>query len=214
MERNVQLEKELHTMREYLGQILAMDISEVKAFVRDSLDDETLRFGFIPAEVTNMTFAGPNNFITLNKGTAHGVGAGMGVISQTGIVGVVATASQHFSVVLPVINPRFRLSARLKNSENFGSISWNGENAHQAQLTELPRHEIFSRGDTVLTSFSRIFPQNLIIGFVSEQGQSIDDNFNTFNIRLATDFYTLQNVFVIDDRLFREQNELEQSFLR
>ena len=214
LERNMQLEKELHAMRAYMGSRLNLDSVEVQAFVRDSLDNEPQRFDFIPARVVYSTTVGPNNYITIDRGAAHGIRRNMGVISHDGVVGVVAEVSQQFSVVLPVINPRFGLRARLQTSENVGSISWNGDNAREAQLIELPRHEVFNRGDSVVTGFSRIFPQNVVIGFVSEQGESRDGNFNEFTIRLATNFHTLQSVFVIDDRHFQEQNELEQSFLR
>ena len=201
-------------MKTYMGNRLNLDSAEVRAFARYSFDNEPQRFNFIPARVVSMTTAGPNNYITINRGSAHGIRPNMGVISQDGIVGVVSNVSQQFSVVLPVINPRFGLRARLQTSANVGSISWNGENAREALLIELPRHEAFIQGDTVVTGFSRIFPQNLIIGFVSEQGESRDGHFNTFTIRLATNFHTLQSVLVIDDRLFEEQNALEQSFLR
>jgi rod shape-determining protein MreC len=63
----------------------------------------------------------------------------------------------------------------------------------------------------VLTSFSRIFPRNLIIGFVSSEGRSNDDKFNTFNVRLATNFYMLQDVLVIDDTYYEEQRQLEET---
>jgi rod shape-determining protein MreC len=205
----------LLALMNHLEEMSGKDSVGVRVFVRDSLNRELSQFSFIPAQVANLTFAGPNNFITLNRGSLHGIRPDMGVISQTGgVVGVVSRVSSRFSVVLPVINPNFRVSAKLSHSENFGLISWNGENVREAQLTELPRHEVFQRGDTVLTSFSRIFPRNLIIGFVSEQGQRRDDNFNTFNVRLTTNFYTLRDVLVIDDRFYQEQNELEQSFLR
>ena len=71
------------------------------------------------------------------------------------------------------------------------------------------KHELFNKGDTVLTSFSRIFPENTIIGFVHEMGKSRDDNFNTFNIQLATNFYTLQDVLVIKDMYYDEQPGLK-----
>jgi rod shape-determining protein MreC len=135
----------------------------------------------------------------------------MGVISQQGVVGVVANVSPNFSVVIPIINPLFRLSAKLKNSENYGSISWDGSDIHQVQLQDLPKQEAFHQGDTVLTSFSRIFPKDLIIGFVSDIGKSTDDNFNTFNVQLATDFYRLQDVLVINDRFYEEQKTLEET---
>jgi len=102
------------------------------------------------------------------------------------------------------------LSARLKHSDNNGSLSWSGRNIREAEVQELPRHEDYSVGDTVITSFSRIFPKNLIIGRVSGLGESTDDNFITVNLELATDFYTLQDVLVINDRYYEEQEALEE----
>ena len=62
----------------------------------------------------------------------------------------------------------------------------------------------------MITSFSRIFPKRLIIGYVSDMGESKDDNFNTFNIRLATDFYSLRDVLIIRDSFYEEQKMLEE----
>lgn len=212
LKRNAELEKEFYALKAHLDSLLAPDSMVVQAFVRDSVASP--QFDFIPAEVVNLSFSGVNNFITLNKGAAHGIKPDMGVISQEGVVGVVSNVSPNFSVVIPVINPKFRLSAKLKNSENYGSVSWDGKNIRQAQLRELPKHEVFQQGDTVLTSFSRIFPKNLIIGFVRDRGVSGDDNFNTFNVQLATDFYMLQDVLVIADRLYEEQKTLEETVLK
>lgn len=209
LERNAQLERDLFALKAQMELKAADDSVAVEAFVVDTT--EQVRFDFIPAEVVNLSFAGPNNFITLNKGASHGVRPDMGVISQRGVVGVVSNVSDRFSMVIPVINPKFRLSAKLKNSENYGSVSWNGKNVRQAQLGELPKHESFQVGDTVITSFSRIFPKRLVIGTVSGMGESKDDNFNTFTIQLATDFYSLQDVFIIRDALYEEQKTLEEA---
>lgn len=209
LERSADLEKEILALKEQIEIFTATDSTEVNAFVSDSLP--TLQFDFIPAEVVNLSFSGVNNFITINKGSQHGIKPDMGVISAGGVVGVVSRVSPRFSVVIPVINHKFRLSARLKNSENYGSVFWNGENIGEAQLQELPKHETFHKGDTVLTSFSRIFPRNTVIGFVNSEGRSKNDNFNTFNIQLVTNFYTLQDVLVIDDTYYQEQKQLEET---
>jgi rod shape-determining protein MreC len=212
LERNAELEERFHTLRVFLDSLANTDSVVVEAFAPDSVGIQ--HFDFIPAGVVNMSFSGVNNFITLDKGATHGIKRDMGVISQQGVVGVVANVSPNFSVVIPIINPKFRLSARLRNSENYGSVSWDGSNIRRAQLQDLPKHEVFHEGDTVLTSFSRIFPKNTIIGFVSDTGKSVDDNFNTFNIQLATDFYTLQDVLVINDRFYDEQQTLEETLLQ
>lgn len=207
LEQNALLENELLTLRATIDSFLESDSLNTNIFIADTADQ--VQFDFIPAEVSNVSFSGVNNYITLNKGSAHGIKADMGVISQRGVVGVVYKVSTNFSVVIPIINPKFRLSAKLKNSENNGSISWDGNSMTEAQIGELPKQEPFQKGDTVLTSYSRIFPKNRIIGFVSSIGESKDDNFNTFNIELATDFNSVQYVFVINDSFYEELKELE-----
>jgi len=208
LERNAQLEAELFALKNYLSD-RQIDTLRTNAFLSDSIP--VSQFSFIPAEVTNVSFSGPNNYITVNKGSEHGVRPDMGVVSQNGVVGVVLTVSPKFSVIIPIINPKFRLSGKLKNSSNTGSISWDGKNLNIAQIGELPKHEVFQPGDTVMTSFSRIFPRNIVIGYVIEQIPSKDDNFNTLNLRIATDFYSVRDILVIDDKFYDEQNQLENS---
>ncbi len=208
MENNARLEKELFDLKQrHIG--FKTDSTSLDIFATDSTYHS--QFNFIPAEVINISFSGANNFITLNRGTLHGVKADMGVISQTGIVGVVLKASQNASVVIPVINPKFRLSAKLYHSDNTGSLSWDGNNIRIAQLNELPKHQPFEPGDTVVTSFSSIFPKDIVIGYVNKLGKSKDDKFNTLDVQLATDFHSLQHVLIIEDLFFEEQKELEES---
>ena len=209
LEQNATLESELYHLRSQLSDMNTVDSADVIAFANDSIEQS--QFNFIPADVVNMSFSGINNFITVNRGSNDGIKPDMGVISQRGVVGVVSNVSSNFSLIIPIINPLFRLSAKLKNSDNYGSLSWNGNSFNDAQLGELPKHETYNIGDTVVTSFSRIFPKHLVIGFVNGIGESKDDNFNTFNVELATDFNSLQNVLIISDMYYYEQKELEET---
>ena len=208
LERNAELE---HTVQLLKKQIVTLigDTNTINAFTLDSI--VPAQFEFIPADVVNISISKFNNYITIDKGSLNGVRPDMGVISSAGVVGVVRNVSKHSAVIIPIINPKFRLGAKLKNSENFGSIAWDGRNADEAQLREVPKHEVFAVGDTVVTGFSRIFPEGIIVGYTKELGISPDDNFNTFNINLATNFHTLQHVLIIDDKYHRERMALETS---
>lgn len=208
LERNAELE---HTVQLLKKQIVTLigDTNTINAFTLDSI--VPAQFEFIPADVVNISISKFNNYITIDKGSLNGVRPDMGVISSAGMVGIVRNVSKHSAVIIPIINPKFRLGAKLKNSENFGSIAWDGRNADEAQLREVPKHEVFAVGDTVVTGFSRIFPEGIIVGYTKELGISPDDNFNTFNINLATNFHTLQHVLIIDDKYHRERMDLETS---
>ena len=152
LERNAELEQKIQLLKR---QIIALsnDTIAIKSFTIDSI--QPVQFEFIPADVVNISISKFNNYITIDKGALDGVKPDMGVISSEGVVGVVRSVSKHFSVIIPIINPKFRLGAKLKNSENFGSIIWNGTNVDMAQLTELPKHENFARrhsSDRLLTN--------------------------------------------------------------
>ena len=208
LDRNAQLERTVQLLKTQI-EAIEQDTTAIKSFTIDSI--QPVQFEFIPAKVVNSSISKFNNYLTINKGSLDGIKPDMGVISNKGVVGVVRNVSKHSSVIIPVINPKFRLGAKLKNSENFGSIMWNGNNVDIAQLTELPKHELFAAGDTVVTGFSRIFPEGVVIGYVKDMGTSTDDNFNTFNISLATNFHTLQHVLIIDDKYYEERITLETS---
>ncbi len=208
LSRNAELERSVQQLRK-LVITLTGDTSTIKAFTLDSI--VPAQFEFIPADVVNISISKFNNYITIDKGSLDGIAPDMGVISTKGVVGVVRNVSKHSAVIIPIINPKFRLGAKLKDSDNFGSIAWDGNNANEAQLREVPKHELFAVGDTVVTGFSRIFPEGIIVGYTKEIGVSTDDNFNTFNITLATNFQTLQHVLIINDKYHRERTTLETS---
>jgi rod shape-determining protein MreC len=64
----------------------------------------------------------------------------------------------------------------------------------------------FQIGDTIITSgYSAIFPEGILVGFVSSFERQRDDNFNSLKIELATDFQRLSNVMVI--RNFRQEKQ-------
>lgn len=208
LKRTSELEKTVQLLKTQI-EALSKDTSAIESFTIDSIQPS--QFEFIPAKVVNISISKFNNSLTINKGSRDGINPDMGVISHSGVVGVVRTVSDHFSVIIPIINPKFRLGAKLINSDNFGSISWDGNNIEEAQLRELPKHENFTENDTVVTGFSRIFPEGIVIGYTKDIGVSTDDNFSTFNIILATNFHTLQHVLVIDDKYYHERTSLETS---
>ena len=208
LQRNAELESMVQLLKKEII-TLTGDTSAIEAFTNDSI--QPTQFEFIPADVVNSSISKFNNYITIDKGSLDGISPDMGVISSQGVVGVVRNVSKHSAVIIPIINPKFRLGAKLKNSDNFGTIAWDGRSADEAQLREMPKHELFAVGDTVVTGFSRIFPEGIIVGSTTEIGISLDDNFNTFNIDLATNFHTLQHVLIINDKYYRERVILETS---
>jgi rod shape-determining protein MreC len=122
----------------------------------------------------------------------------MGVVSTRGVVGIVSTVDTHFSVVIPLLNPKSKLSCKLKNGDFYGTLSWDGRDMQYAGLEELPNHVEFQTGDTIVTSgFSAIFPPGLRVGTVVEMDNTRVRSFYSLKIRLATRFQGLRDVRVI-----------------
>jgi rod shape-determining protein MreC len=173
----------------------------------DSLN--TLIYQFIPARVVYNSVSKSENYIILNKGSLDGIEVDMGVMSATGIVGVVMETSPNSSLVIPVLNPKFRLSCMVKRNHYFGPLVWDGKDSRYAYLTELPRHIDFEIGDTIVTSFySGIFPAELPIGEVVDFRKQSDDNYTSLKVRLFANFNTLNEVMIIANNRQKEQKNL------
>lgn len=168
-------------------------------------------YRFIVARVINNSIVRPRNYITLNRGEADGVRSEMGVIDRNGVVGIVNAVGPHASRVISLLNPDLSLSCKLKGSDAFGSLVWDGKSPRHALLRELPRHAEFSPGDTIITSgFSVVFPEGIPVGVIEETLREADDNFYTLRVRLTTDFSTLSTVRVIENFMKDEITALEQ----
>ena len=151
------------------------------------------------------------NYITIDKGRSDGIERDMGVVSERGVVGIISTVSDNYAVVIPILNPKFRLSCKVLGSGYFGSMSWDGRNVQYAKLDELPRHVDFQAGDTIVTSaFSAIFPEGIMMGTVSSFEKQRDDNYYSLTVKLATDFTRLNTVMVIKNYHKNEQKQIEQ----
>ncbi len=208
VERTADLESRIQYLE---AQILAMKDSSVAREIISRVDfDSVSNYTYIMARVVNNSLAG-NNYITLNKGTSSGVVRDMGVFSATGIVGFVMNASDNYSVVLPVLNPNFHVSCKIKGTNYFGNLSWDGTDITHASLHELPSYTQFKDGDTIVTSgFSLSFPEGIPVGTVEELKQRKNDSFNTLKIKLLTDFGALNEVLLVDKKNREEQTKIEK----
>lgn len=211
LEDNGRLEQQLLELQDQLDALVA-DTTAFEGMAPDTLDTkEEFPYSFILAEVVNNSVNQVSNYITINKGREDGVRQDMGVVSNKGIVGIVSVVSDHFAVIIPLLNPKSHLSCRLKNSDYFGSLSWDGRDVRCASLDELPRHTVFNEGDTVVTSgYSAVFPKGIMVGTVISEEEGDDEDFRSLKVSLSTDFSTLRMVRVIRNFYQEEQVAIEK----
>ena len=212
LERNGELEMELLELQDQM-EMMRADTVLFSGFASDST--ERFPYSFVMANVVNNSVTHLSNYITVNRGRKDGVEPDMGVVSERGVVGIVSTVSDHFAVVIPLLNPKFRLSCKVLGSSYFGTLSWNGRNARFANLDELPRHVEFEKGDSIVTSgYSAVFPAGIVVGKVVDFEKQHDDNFYSLEVELATDFQALNNVRIIKNYRQAEQKNIEQEAKR
>lgn len=191
--RNAELEAEIVRLNERIGIMSEQGYSDTLA-----IDSGVKHFDFIVAHVINNSIARPYNYLTINKGSRDGIRPELGVVDRNGVVGIVSNVGPSSARVISLLNPHFRLSCKIKRSEYFGSLVWDGDRPDEALLEELPRHTVFSVGDTIVTSgYSAVFPAGLPVGVVIDNDTDRNQNFFTLRIRLLTDFTTLSNVQVV-----------------
>ncbi len=206
LERNMLLEQQLQNLEQALRryQVDSLSVDSLKGIPRDD-------YRLYSAHVIKNSLNQKDNYITLDKGSAHGIRPEMGVIDGNGVVGIVYDTSPSYSVVLSVLNSRSNISCKIVGSDYFGYLKWERRDSRYAYLKDLPRHAEFSLGDTVVTSgYSTVFPEGIMVGTVDNMADSNDGLSYLLRIKLATDFGKLNEVRVVARRGQQEWKELEK----
>ena len=194
-ERNILLEQQNKALIQMIarqhGDSLQMQRAQAQA---------TTSYKLIEAKVIQSTINKEDNLITIDKGHADGVKEDMGVICGTGVVGVVYMASDHYAVILPVINVNSNVSVTIRKRGYFGFLHWKGQPSDIAYVDDVPRHAKFALGDYIVTNgYSAIFPAGVTVGKILHVFNSPDGLSYRVQIRLSTDFGNLRHVCVVDN---------------
>lgn len=203
-QRNAYLEQEVQK----LSDSLVCVTKDSSIYHRDQF--ALLRnYRLIPAKVVANSVDKPGNLMTIDKGSADGIHKDMGVISGTGVVGIVYLVAEHYAILIPVLNTKSNISCMIQNRGYFGYLRWKGGVSDLAYLEEVPRHAHFKLGDYVVTSgYSAVFPPGVRVGRILHVFNSADGLSYRVQLRLSTDFARLRDVCVIDDAAMKERLEI------
>jgi len=197
--------------------IIAPDSTQ--RLVVDSTVTDTIgryrKFTFLPATVIGNNITLQNNFLTLERGSLQGVKKGMSVISPQGIVGSVIDVSDNMCRVMSVLHRSSKVSAMLKKDNNAGSIEWDGENPEYLTLKNIPKSAKITIGDTVVTSnYSANSPAYIPVGTIAGKTADPASNFYTLKVKTATNFASVQQVYLIKNVRFAEQTAIEAKVMK
>jgi rod shape-determining protein MreC len=167
-------------------------------------------YSVIPASICNKSIDKRNNRITIDRGSAAGIGKGMGVLDAKGIVGVVNIVNKNYSSVIPLNNTISRTSVMVKNKEYFGILKWDPYDYRKSTLTTIPKHADIAIGDSIITSgFSTIYPKGIFVGKVEKIKVEQGSSYLTIIVKLVNDLALVQNVYIINNKSKNERLDIE-----
>lgn len=205
-EVNQSLAKENLDLRNQIA-ILTTTLDKVNRLSKDTLIGP--QFKFSAAEIINNSVNKQYNYLTINTGKKDGIEKEMGVVSSNGIVGIIAGVSENYSTVISLLNVDLKISAKLKKTDHFGSLYWDGRNYREVILGDIPQHVAIELGDTIVTSgFSSIFPPNINLGTIKSY-ETQGSNFHTIRVQLFNDFKRIHDVWVVKNVHEDEREVLE-----
>jgi rod shape-determining protein MreC len=205
---NRQLSEENAQLRTKLEQrnqsIYSLDVREIKDVAIIN------RFDYVSAKVINNSTNLFKNYITIDKGADHGLKPGMAVISPIGAVGKVKSVSNHYAVLISLLNIDENVSSVIKRTGHFGTVKWDGSDPGLINLQFIPRHVKPLVGDTIVTSgYNAVFPEGILVGVIKEANLSEEALWWDIKVDLAQDFGKLAFVEVVRSNLKAEKDSLE-----
>jgi len=164
----------------------------------------------IVSKVIHNTYDSHENYLTINSGSVHGIKPDMGVVNSSGIVGIIDDSSPRYATVISILNIKSQINAKIKKSNHFGSLIWDGKSTGFVQLIDIPRLAAIRKGDTIVTGGqSVIFPANINIGTIDKIYIDNKTNYYTLNVKLFNDMTNLGHVYVIKSKDREEILKLE-----
>lgn len=211
---NEKLQREISVLRGQLAQDQYND-----ELVRDTLqkvDSNRIQiYEYIEAKVINNSVDKPKNYLTLNRGSRHGIKENMGVITTDGILGVVRYVSPNYCQVMSILHTDTRVSAQVKGKDVvkgfYGSLVWNGTDPEMMYLMDIPKHNKINSKDDIVetTGFSTYYPPGVSIGKVFYHEIPPGSSNHLIKVKLNVNMANVRYALIVVNKHADEINQLE-----
>jgi rod shape-determining protein MreC len=200
---NAEMMLHLSRLREYA--IVNEDLKGLLA-LKDSS-----KFPLIPATIVSKSLTKSQGTITLNAGKNQSVKVGMPVITDKGIVGIVYSIADNYSIARTLTNVDLKVTVKSERTRENAVMKWNGE---WLVMINVPKTFDLKKGDRIVTSeISSIIPFPLPVGLVYEIGNVEKGIFNEVRVHPFVDFQKVENVFILGIVKSKEIDDIEFNLL-
>ena len=173
---------------------------------------DTSSYPLIPATIVSKSLTKSQSTITMNIGEKKGVQPGMPVINDQGLVGIVHSTSEDYSIARTLKNIDLKVTVKDERSRVNGIMKWNGENL---VIIDVPKTYDVEAGDRIITSeLSSIIPVPIAVGVVTGLDKVEGGIFNEVKVQPFVDFISVENVFVLAIVQSKQKNDLELNFYK
>jgi len=149
-----------------------------------------------PAQVVGTDVSPWFHSVLIDRGRSDGVRAGMPVVTETGVVGIMTATSRNAGRVLLLVDAQSSIDGIVQRSRARGIVRGNGGDGLEFEF--FVRGDDVQLGDLVITSgFGGAYPKGLQVGEVVEVHADPTAFVHRAVLRPAVDFGRLEQVFVL-----------------
>jgi rod shape-determining protein MreC len=168
--------------------------------------EETMIYSTVAARVVSNERSSLFKTIIIEKGTDDGIGEGLPVVTQQGIVGRIIESSWNVSRVLLVTDYNSNIDALVQGSRAQGILQGGGPQL--SRLKYVQRTDEVKPGDTLVTSgLGGVFPKGLVLGTIVKAEKRETGLFQHVEVTPAVDFTRLEEVLVLIPERSKEKRK-------
>jgi len=173
---------------------------------------DTFKYSLISSRIVSRQVNNHQESSILDCGKKDGVEIGMPVISDKGLVGIVFSVSNNFSLIRTLRNSDLSLTIKSERTGEQGILKWKENNL---RIINVPKTYQIKKGDRIVVSeISSIVPIVFPVG-VAYSIENIEKGiFNEIIVHPFIDFDKLKYVFVVPVVASKEIKDLELNFLK
>ncbi len=208
---NARLQQEINYLKRYISD------KEASLFLDSIMMTNEEQAKYITARIVNLHQISNEPYFIINKGKKDGLRIDMPVMSSKGVFGAIIEVSERYAVVIPIINPRTKLSSMILNKGYHGHVHSLGHN-YPAYFGGTSLQAEIQQGDTIVTSgYSYIYPEGLLVGTIKGKNNKTvagaSAAFGNYEITLQSDFDNIKHVYVLLNPTMPEAKQLEDSIM-
>ena len=171
---------------------------------------DTNSLPLFPATIVSKSLSITQNSITINAGKKEGLKPGMPVLSYRGLVGIIQSCSDNFSIARTLKNVDLKLTVKNEKNRLNGILKWDGE---KLMVVDVPKTFDFDVGDRIITSeISSIVAVPIPVGIVSKIEEDKSGLLNLIHVEPFEEVLSVENVFILMMVENVEKNNLELNF--